>query len=1053
MESNMNTSRTASPIRNSGWLAATVGVVVALAGLIVPTLTSASETTYDELRRDDGGEFGLHAVVLANGNIVVTDPGYDDGDTLNVGAVYLYDGTTERVISTLTGTSANDKVGSGGVVALTTGHAVITSSSWDDGEVADVGAVTFLNGDTGVVGTVTSGNSLHGSSPGDRVGNGGIVELANGNYVVSSESWSNEATAAAGAVTFGSGVDGVMGPVTARNSLIGAKAKERLGSHDVVPLAGGGYVVVHPEWDNGINPDVGAVIFGDGATGVVGPVTTANSLHGTKVGDRVGDDGVVALTNGNFVVASSPWDNGSTIDVGAVTLAAPPDMTGPVTSANSLHGTKVGDEVGDGGVTPLTNGDYVVVSPSWDHGPRADAGAVTLVAGSGMTGPVTSANSLHGALVGDRVGDGGVTPLTNGNYVVVSTLWGSAVVGSEGLGAVTFVDGALGLTGPVTTANSLHGSTPGDRIGRPGVTALPNGDYVVNSRDWSSPIAERVGAVTAADGAVGLTGPVTTANSLHGTTRFDFVGSKGTVVLPTGDFVVVSPTWDLDGVKDVGAVTFVAAAGGTAGPVTAANSLHGERADDEIGSNDVVVSRGGGYLVQSPRWDRGAIVDAGAVTFVRAGLGGLTGPVTAGNSLIGSTANDAVGSQQAVALDQGGMIAMSSFWSAAGRPVSGAATYVPESGRSGEVDATNSAIGTPPGRLGKPVARVTPTRTVVIPTVQNRLLMLRLDRPLLPPPEVRDVGIETVSPGRLLETRVGESTVDGRQAGIGRRVAGEETVVEVAGRHGVPSSATAAMVNVAVIDPDERGFVAAYPCGGDRPQASMLNHAAGQTIANGATVELSVEGTLCVYTHRAADVIVDVTGFVPENSAVTTTVPGRLVETRTGESTVDGRQEGIGRRAAGQETVVQVTGRHGVPDAAVAGVFNIAAVDAAERGFIAAYPCGSQRPGASMLNYAAGQTVANGGMIELSADGTVCVYSHRELDLIVDLTGYVVNAEAVSAVTPARVLETRVGEPTVDGDQQGVGRVAARQELVVEVAGRAGVPVDAAAAMVNVAVV
>ena len=53
------------------------------------------------------------------------------------------------------------------------------------------------------------------------------------------------------------------------------------------------------------------------------------------------------------------------------------------------------------------------------------------------------------------------------------------------------------------------------------------------------------------------------------------------------------------------------------------------------------------------------------------------------------------------------------------------------------------------------------------------------------------------------------------------------------------------------------------PSGSDRPEASTLNFAAGQTIANGATIELGTGGTICVYTDQATDLLLDVTGFVP----------------------------------------------------------------------------------------------------------------------------------------------------------------------------------------------
>ncbi len=55
-----------------------------------------------------------------------------------------------------------------------------------------------------------------------------------------------------------------------------------------------------------------------------------------------------------------------------------------VSAANSLVGSTANDQVGIGGVTALTNGNYVVSSPHWDNGAATDAGAVTW--GSGTTG-------------------------------------------------------------------------------------------------------------------------------------------------------------------------------------------------------------------------------------------------------------------------------------------------------------------------------------------------------------------------------------------------------------------------------------------------------------------------------------------------------------------------------------------------------------------------------------------------------------------------------------------------------------------------------------------
>ena len=54
--------------------------------------------------------------------------------------------------------------------------------------------------------------------------------------------------------------------------------------------------------------------------------------------------------------------------------------------------------------------------------------------------------------------------------------------------------GRRGITGAVSAANSLVGSTAGDQVGYDGVTALSNGNYVVSSPDWDNgAVGERRG--------------------------------------------------------------------------------------------------------------------------------------------------------------------------------------------------------------------------------------------------------------------------------------------------------------------------------------------------------------------------------------------------------------------------------------------------------------------------------------------------------------------------------------------------------------------------------
>ena len=175
---------------------------------------------------------------------------------------------------------------------------------------------------------------------------------------------------------------------------------------------------------------------------------------------------MTALTNGNYVVAFPNWEGpaSQSIALGAVTWAnGITGTTGSPSAANSLIGGNPGDQVGSGAVTALTSGNYLVTSPHWNN----DEGAASWGNGStGTRGTVSAANSLIGSNQsraseeGDWVGNGGVTTLANGNYLVLSYLW------DRGIGAVTWGNGAFGTDGVVSSANSLVGTYPNARGGR-----------------------------------------------------------------------------------------------------------------------------------------------------------------------------------------------------------------------------------------------------------------------------------------------------------------------------------------------------------------------------------------------------------------------------------------------------------------------------------------------------------------------------------------------------------------------------------------------------------
>src|SRR4051794_33679971 len=57
-----------------------------------------------------GNLFGDTVLPLSTGNVVITSP-FDDAGGTDAGAVYLFNGKNGALISTLTGSHANDRVG------------------------------------------------------------------------------------------------------------------------------------------------------------------------------------------------------------------------------------------------------------------------------------------------------------------------------------------------------------------------------------------------------------------------------------------------------------------------------------------------------------------------------------------------------------------------------------------------------------------------------------------------------------------------------------------------------------------------------------------------------------------------------------------------------------------------------------------------------------------------------------------------------------------------------------------------------------------------------
>lgn len=165
--------------------------------------------------------------------------------------------------------------------------------------------------------------------------------------------------------------------------------------------------------------------------------------------------------------------------------------------------------------------------------------------------------------------------------------------------------------------------------------------------------------------------------------------------------------------------------------------------------------------------------------------------------------------------------------------------------------------------------------------------------------------------------------------------------------------------------------------------------------------------------------------------------PTRSMDTRTAAP--------VGPDSAVELNVVDAAGH---PLNAGAVVFNLTVTEAASFGFVTAYPSGTSRPGASNLNYVAGQTVSNLVTVSVGENGRVTLFNRSAgtVQFVADIQGYYLAGApevpgAFSSLSPYRFLDTRNSVP-VRGDG----------EVSFTVAGMHGVPLNAAAVVFNLTV-
>ena len=108
--------------------------------------------------------------------------------------------------------------------------------------------------------------------------------------------------------------------------------------------------------------------------------------------------------------------------------------------------------------------------------------------------------------------------------------------------------------------------------------------------------------------------------------------------------------------------------------------------------------------------------------------------------------------------------------------------------------------------------------------------------------------------------------------------AGTITAISLTGVAGVAPGASGVLLNVAVTEVENPGFVTAFPCASGRPDTSMLNTNPAHDQGNATIVALDGAGQVCLYQYFAGRLRVDLAGWT--GSAFQPISPTRLLDSR-----------------------------------------------------------------------------------------------------------------------------------------------------------------------------
>jgi hypothetical protein len=211
-----------------------------------------------------------------------------------------------------------------------------------------------------------------------------------------------------------------------------------------------------------------------------------------------------------------------------------------------------------------------------------------------------------------------------------------------------------------------------------------------------------------------------------------------------------------------------------------------------------------------------------------------------------------------------------------------------------------------------------------------------------------------------------------------------------------------------------------------------------------ATYRFSVAAVTTAHVGAPASITFTTRG----GSRYTPVTPRRVLDTRSGTGAPAAPVGAL------ESLTVQVTGPAGsglAPAGSTTVALSVTATRATATGHVsAAAPADTDTPGTSVLNFTAGQDVANLVMADVDAEGTITLWNGAPgtVHLVADLQGYYgASGAAYTPLLSTRILDTR------DGTGATTGEVGPDATVTLQVTGPAGsglAPEGATAVLINV---